>query len=1036
MGEPARKLNSNPPPPRGRGRGGLRVVSPSERSPTPSAPPEPPKSAVDRAQERWGSRPTIVQGGDTINQGDPGNVAQKITDEKLGFNPAAKEIEDQEKNGTPAENSDRDVPEQEQAPPPPYKNNTSKTPQKSKVKPKGVRGMIARAKKAGPIGVSGGILSGSLITTIIMAPITVLINLSTLFFNHNDIGSHLFTKTGQSYIGSILKGQGRNCATSKIKCKFTTISDAQLKEWEERKIKVISEKTIFGRNKVRGLIMPNERVISTLRDWKNLKYIDRTSYNLLKRWSVRSYLADHGPFQRMFKKFKVSKSSTVKPDKSKDPEERRQKTNAAMDAHTEAKTGATVEERAKALRRAADADPKFKNRASAGVSKLRSATKAMDPATLATLMACAADTTVRSTAATVKLIWDQEKVKLAQPFAHAGSSMRDNGNIEPELVENLSDRLMKSTTKADAKDPEWQGKNAMDAPAMDAALRGDFEELKGHMNDYNDWAPVTAVRAQGVVREIEQAIPGGRTSIRIACKTAAIVAWAGLIGCVGPQVLGCVGKAVAQIAILNLVIEMTNAAEKIADFAAEPALDAVAEANFTSNLYGLPLGQALGGAFATMAVWKDRASGFPIAGSEQEVMAFYDSIEKEMQEEQLADAKFEAKQNQFNPYNQYSFFGRIASIVNPYIPQDDTLYSKFANIFATSFSVFGVPSYNAYAAKDGIVQPIGIYNRERSIKGTMKNCKDPYKNELNLPCLGEGGKTVTYLDPMILQCLEEEETSDRICVEDAIDYLEGRGMLEQGGSGKPVGWDKYEPGNPDKDYDNPLLRFWQNCTGDRTYDIGYSTKSYDAPNMDWHLGARCGNRDDLGNTITDPIARKDLAWMSYFAHECIGIYATEENAPLCWEENAVAAPATAPKPCKEGWTHPAPGTTYTSRFGPRWGTQHQGIDLAGPIGTPIVAACDGEVIDAGPASGFGLWVVIRHDIDGKKVDTVYGHNDSNLVSKGQFVTAGTPIATVGNRGDSQGPHLHFEMWEGGHRGFGGGTAIDPAPSLGLGEPTG
>lgn len=106
-----------------------------------------------------------------------------------------------------------------------------------------------------------------------------------------------------------------------------------------------------------------------------------------------------------------------------------------------------------------------------------------------------------------------------------------------------------------------------------------------------------------------------------------------------------------------------------------------------------------------------------------------------------------------------------------------------------------------------------------------------------------------------------------------------------------------------------------------------------------------------------------------------------------------------------GFVLPAPGT-FTSGFGSRWGTFHRGIDIAGPIGTPIYAVAAGTVIDAGPAAGFGLWVRIRHD-DG--TISVYGHMYDFFVSVGERVPAGMQIARMGNRGDSTGPHLHFEI---------------------------
>ncbi len=134
---------------------------------------------------------------------------------------------------------------------------------------------------------------------------------------------------------------------------------------------------------------------------------------------------------------------------------------------------------------------------------------------------------------------------------------------------------------------------------------------------------------------------------------------------------------------------------------------------------------------------------------------------------------------------------------------------------------------------------------------------------------------------------------------------------------------------------------------------------------------------------------------------------------------ALAAAAEAARPKAVA---PVDGARLTSGFGARWGTLHAGIDLAAPMGTPEHAVMDGVVLEAGPASGYGLAVYIQHD-DGDV--TVYGHMDTILAEPGQLVRAGDTIALLGNRGESTGPHLHFEVRVGGLN----GTAVDPLPWL-------
>jgi murein DD-endopeptidase MepM/ murein hydrolase activator NlpD len=135
-----------------------------------------------------------------------------------------------------------------------------------------------------------------------------------------------------------------------------------------------------------------------------------------------------------------------------------------------------------------------------------------------------------------------------------------------------------------------------------------------------------------------------------------------------------------------------------------------------------------------------------------------------------------------------------------------------------------------------------------------------------------------------------------------------------------------------------------------------------------------------------------------------------------------AAAAAAAQAARPQVVLPVQGARLTSGFGSRWGTLHAGVDFAAPLGTPEYAAMDGVVLRAGAASGFGLAVYIQHQ-NGDV--TIYGHMQQILVAEGQTVKAGDTIALLGNRGESTGPHLHFEV----HLGGIDGEKVDPLPWL-------
>ena len=128
------------------------------------------------------------------------------------------------------------------------------------------------------------------------------------------------------------------------------------------------------------------------------------------------------------------------------------------------------------------------------------------------------------------------------------------------------------------------------------------------------------------------------------------------------------------------------------------------------------------------------------------------------------------------------------------------------------------------------------------------------------------------------------------------------------------------------------------------------------------------------------------------------------------EPPETTAPPATTAPPSEGWIRPCSYVMLTSPFGYRdaptagASTYHQGVDLAGPEGTPIVAARSGTVTIARYSNSAGYYVTINH---GDGYSSVYMHMTTYTVSVGQKVSQGQLIGYMGSTGISTGSHLHF-----------------------------
>ncbi len=120
------------------------------------------------------------------------------------------------------------------------------------------------------------------------------------------------------------------------------------------------------------------------------------------------------------------------------------------------------------------------------------------------------------------------------------------------------------------------------------------------------------------------------------------------------------------------------------------------------------------------------------------------------------------------------------------------------------------------------------------------------------------------------------------------------------------------------------------------------------------------------------------------------------------------------QPVEKGWI----SSHYGQRKDPFSGklAMHRGIDFAGREGSNVIAVAGGVVTWVGSKSGYGQMVELSH---GDGFVTRYSHNKENLVSPGEVVRKGQPIALMGSTGRSTGAHVHYEVYK--H-----GRSVDPS----------
>lgn len=889
-----------------------------------------------------------------------------------------------------------------------------------------------------------GILGGASFAGVVPAALGSLpMTLSKLTSNHSDMGNRLMDRSGLTTVFSMF-GENRNCATATIKCKFNTISESRLKQWQARGVEVDATKNAFGRYKVRGLKFPDGTEVKSVKEWKNLRYTSKVAASLVKRLPIRAnYELKKSAASQAAARVGKNFADKFRSDKSKDKAARKAANAAAMNE----RTGAVVDENGNVTRAGIEQKDKSKSVSAKMTERFRSGTKTLSivgNASVPVVLACMGYDIIKATQAAMILMWNEELVKFAIPFFQAGSQQAESGvrgGMDAETLEYYGDRLTTPITQkdidADDEDNITQdmlGKTAMDSKGIGAALNGDSAVNE----DYTGWAPVKDVWGTPIVEAIQRTI--GDDNIRTGCNVAAYTSILAVGSCLaGPAAITkCVGGAILiQAAYAIWADDLVNL---VARQISEPAIKTIAEANLSDSLVGPPLGDALVSAAGIMGENMDLANLLPFAGTNEQAQTAYNDMvnDDDYTQTMIADIKEEAKKNQFDTSNQYSFAGQLLSKFSS-VPMDGTLFSVFANMTNAVASVPVLATASA-ATKQGLYQPIEIYQSAAKFNGALGACRNPAKNENGIPCIGESGRAIPTFLPPASECMDKQlddnvpDNQKPDCIEEAIDYLsshtykvtvngkdEERPFLSKDESGAPSDFASYDKSKVD--FDNPLLMYLRHCGNDRVFPLGYTDESAESDNYDWYIGKNCSSAITAKN-----FNATDLGWASFYLNVCIANWAREEDADNCWSTLAASTTTTS----DGNWMIPVAGQCGDG-FDPtatRIGRNHDGVDISAPAGTPLVAPTDVKVVAAGvsPDGSTGNMIAMEA-VDGSGGFMFMHMQEPSPLKVGDTVKKGDPVGKVGSTGNSSGAHLHMDVFPPGTNPAGYSGQIDPVKAF-------
>lgn len=809
-----------------------------------------------------------------------------------------------------------------------------------------------------------------------------------------------------------------SCGTVKIQCRFSTISDEQVKKFKAAGIEIKTtpkaERKFF--NGKRGQIL-------------EINYIDKEGVTVIKSAEeLQRNLLNNVPFRSAMikgfnpsmmsindrlglgylKKIGASKGLVITGETDEDKQRNLDKT-VAKGAKLDTKSIVTKTDKdGKETYYDSDGNELTKEQVDAATEQSkRFAEDSKNGGTSAVLKnavkganivgymdsACTVYNTFRLVSGLAKVEREAQLARLAMSLVLTPADASKAGDITPDSLE-FAGKVLNTPYESDTainqsslysnalttqKDPE-KGMTATDGPGYRMMAYGEAPDLSMRASQFMVGGGSVAL-LDGVLRGVATVVNGGDPNpqqvsqkcgwiqnpvVRITGLTIGIVAGVGTFGL--STAIGIGGSTVVSLALPYLE-------SQVAGLLAGDGVNNLSSVNAGD---GVVVGA--GGLFGGIA----RTRGLkPLSASEGMKYAVASQTTKS---QYVESQQYLARATPFDINNPYSFLGSIGMTISPLLQRSKTSASM-ALMNVTSLIPTSFASLTKTAGAASRTLDPDYYNK----------CNDEgYKQ------LGLGANAFC----VVSYGISEDEL--KILPGTVIGYMVGNGEIDT------------ESENGD--------------AKDNGKDWNYVKWMKECPNRTVGWGENQDENQGNGWNCVDPAKEPQNKFYRLF-HIDKSVDAALDGEPIAASGSAAAA--TQSDVTGSGWTFPTATTArITSGYKTNERPDHNGVDLAfgsasETLGQPIYAARDGVVTAAGKADGYGNWIVIKHEIGGKTYSTVYGHmfDDGVLVKAGDQVKAGAVIGKIGNNGQSTGPHLHFEIWDGDPVGWWKGQQIDPTPII-------